>query len=195
MSDDPITIVSGLPRSGTSLMMQMLEAGGLPALTDGARAGDDDNPRGYYELEAAKRIKRGTAWLADAPGRVVKLVHALLEHLPGGHEYRVVFMRRDLREVVLSQRVMLERLGAEGANLTPEQLISAFQGQLRRVDAWLAERPHFSVLNVSYNELITDPAPVATAVNRFLGGGLDEAPMVACVDPALYRQRLTTQGT
>jgi hypothetical protein len=105
MNDHVITIVSGLPRTGTSLMMQMIHAGGIPALTDKVRASDEDNPKGYFELEAVKRTKKDDSWLAEAAGRVVKMVHLLLYDLPVNHQYRVVFMRRELREVVRSQGV------------------------------------------------------------------------------------------
>jgi hypothetical protein len=190
MSEDQTTIVSGLPRSGTSLMMQMINAGGLPALTDDVRAGDDDNPRGYFELEAVKKTKTDSSWLADAEGHVVKLVHLLLYDLPAERSYRVVFMKRDLREVIRSQSIMLERRSSEGANLSDEQLIKAYEGQLQRVETWLAEQLNFRVLYISYNRLMEQAAEAAAEVNRFLGGGLDEEAMVGNVDPTLYRQRV-----
>jgi hypothetical protein len=189
MSNDEINIVSGLPRSGTSLMMQMLDAGGLEALTDHVRAKDEDNPRGYFEFEAVKRTKKDASWLKDAGGRVVKMVHVLLYDLPPGRAYRVVFMKRDLREVIKSQTVMLDRRGTTGANLTDEQLMKAYEGQLGKIEGWLAEQPSFQVLYVSYNELMEDPAGAAQAVNKFLGGSLDEEAMLKHVDPTLYRQR------
>ncbi len=174
--------------------MQMLDAGGLPALTDHERARDDDNPKGYFELEAVKRTAKDPSWLDEAQGRVTKMVHLLLYDLPADRSYRVVFMRRDLREVVRSQSVMLARRGTEGANLTDEQLTKAFEGQLQRAEAWLAEQPNFEVLEVDYNCLIADPAPVAAEVNRFFGGGLDVESMRGIVDPALYRQRIAATG-
>jgi hypothetical protein len=189
MNTSGTTIVSGLPRCGTSLMMQMIDAGGLPALTDNVRAVDEDNPRGYFELEAVKRTKKDPSWLDQAAGRVVKMVHLLLYDLPPDRAYRIVFMKRDLAEAVRSQSIMLRRRGAEGADLTDEQLIKAFEGQLHKIERWLQEQPNFEVLYVSYNRLMAEPAPVAAAVNRFLGGGLDEEQMLRHVDPALYRQR------
>ena len=117
-----IVVVSGLPRSGTSMMMQALKAGGVPVLSDGVRAADPDNPAGYWELDAVKSLPRGeTAWVAEAGGKAVKVIHALLRHLPGSHPYRVVFMVRDIREVVASQRVMLERSGKAGGGLPEGQ--------------------------------------------------------------------------
>lgn len=189
MNDDVITIVSGLPRTGTSLMMQMVHAGGIEALTDRVRAGDEDNPRGYYEFEAVKRTKKDGSWLAEAGGRVVKMVHLLLYDLPADRSYRVVFMRRDLGEVVRSQGVMLGRRGTSGAGLTDEQLIKAYEGQLAKIERWLNEQPNFLVHFVSYNELIGSPPQAVEAINTFLGGGLDTPPMLACIDPSLYRQR------
>jgi len=189
MNAPEITIVSGLPRSGTSLLMQMLDAGGLKALTDNVRAGDEDNPRGYFELEAVKRTREDLSWLDQAAGRAVKMVHVLLYDLPPDRSYRVLFVKRDLREVVRSQEVMLRRRGAEGANLTDEQLISAYERQLAKIERWLAGQPSFQVLHVSYNDLMADPARAAAAINRFLGGSLDEEQMLGHVDPALYRQR------
>ncbi len=169
--------------------MQMLDAGGLPAMTDGVRADDDDNPRGYFELEAVKRTRTDASWLDQADGRVVKMVHLLLYDLPDGRRYRVVFMTRNLEEVVRSQAVMLERRGTMGAGLTDDQLIRAYQGQLDKIDRWLAAREDFEVLRVSYNSLMTDPPAMVASVNRFLGGGLDERAMLASVDGNLYRQR------
>ena len=189
MTPDVTTIVSGLPRSGTSLMMQMIHGGGLPALTDKVRAGDEDNPRGYFELEAVKKTKKDPSWLDETPGRVVKMVHLLLYDLPGDRSYRVVFMTRLLREVVRSQGVMLQRRGTTGADLTPEQLIKAYEGQLARIRQWLDEQPNFQVHYTSYNDLMADPPASAAAVNAFLGGGLDVDGMLRNVDPKLYRQR------
>jgi hypothetical protein len=184
------TIVSGLPRSGTSLMMQMLAAGGLPALTDEQRTPDADNPRGYYELEAVKTIQRDKAWLDGAAGKVVKMVHALLPHLPLDRAYRVIFMRRDLDEVVASQRKMLERQGRTGASLPDAQLKAVFSSQVSQTLRWLAERPDpLQVMEVEYGKLIADPAGAAARINTFLGGGLNEQAMAAAVDPSLHRNR------
>jgi len=189
MSDSTITVVSGLPRSGTSLMMQMLSAGGLPILSDGIRAPDDDNPRGYYEFEPVKKTRQDTSWLRLAAGKAVKMVHLLLRDLPPSHEYRVILLNRDLDEVLASQRTMLERSGKKGADLPPERLAAVFRQQLTQLDSWLAQQPNFRVLKVSHRECIQNPASVASAVNQFLDGGLDETAMAAVIDPELYRQR------
>jgi hypothetical protein len=185
----PVTVVSGLPRSGTSLAMQMIHAGGIPALTDGQRTSDDSNPRGYFELERVKQLKQDKSWLDDAAGKVVKVIHLLLAELPDDRPYRVVFMQRDLREVVQSQATMLARSGRTGGQLPPERLIAVYEQQLKAVEQWLAARPNFSVLRVPYAQLVSDPAGVVPTVNAFLGGMLDEARMRAAVDPGLHRNK------
>jgi hypothetical protein len=189
LGEMPVTIVTGLPRSGTSMMMQMLAAGGMPVLTDSARPPDADNPRGYFEFEPAKRTARDAGWVAGAAGKAVKLVHVLLPDLPPGYEYRVLFMHRDMVEVLASQRAMLERLHRSGADLTPARLAEVFSKQLRSVQDWIAQQPHISALDVDYWRVIESAAAEARRINEFLGGGLDEARMTAAVDPSLYRQR------
>lgn len=186
-----VTIVSGLPRSGTSLMMAMLEAGGIPALTDGVRGPDEDNRNGYYEFEPVKGLRRNASWVGGARGKAVKVIHALLDALPEGLEYRVVFMRRDLGEVVASQRAMLERAGRKGGRITEAQLRDLYAKEYERGARWLEGRAGVRVLFVDYNALVRDPASGAADVNRFFGGGLDEAAMGAVVDPSLYRQRVS----
>ena len=188
-SDQRITIVSGLPRSGTSMMMQMLEAGGIPALTDEIRTADADNPKGYYEFEPVKKTKEDSSWLAGAPGKVVKMVYMLLYDLPPDREYHVVFMRRNLDEVLRSQDVMLQRSGKQGGDLDHQQLIRVFRAHLDKCDQWLTAQPNFRAVYVDYNEILEKPAPAVRALNEFLGGKLNTEAMLAVVDPALYRQR------
>lgn len=193
---DFLSVVSGLPRSGTSMMMQMIDQGGVPVLTDHVRQADEDNPKGYYEFEAVKRTRKDASWLGDAAGKVVKMVHLLLMDLPLNREYRVVFMKRNLQEVVVSQDIMLERLGKQKAGLEKERLIGAFRTQLDRVDKWVRDHPKvFKILYVDYNEVMRDPRPAAEAVNEFLGGDLDTEAMVQVVDPSLYRNRQGMDGT
>jgi hypothetical protein len=184
---DWITVVCGVPRSGTSLVMQMLAAGGLPVLADDARPPDAHNPRGYLEYAPVRGLRRDAGWLPLARGRAVKVVHALVSALPEGFEYRLVLVRRDLREVVASQDAML---GAERAPApTAERLAEVFAAQLTELDAWLAARPHVPVLRLEHAALLADPSGAAAGLSVFLGGGLDEAAMAAAVDPALHRQR------
>ncbi len=187
--DSFITVVSGLPRAGTSMMMQMLEAGGLPALTDAARGADEDNLRGYYELEAVKRTKQDSSWVQGALGKTVKVIYLLLKDLPADYEYRLVFMRRNVDEVVRSQQAMLARRGEKGAEIPASQMAAMFQRELDRFDQWLARQPGFQVLDVEYRAVIDDPQGQARRICGFLGQPLDIDAMAAAVDPALYRQR------
>jgi hypothetical protein len=189
MSEAVVTVVSGLPRSGTSVMMQMLSAGGLPALADGIRAPDEDNPRGYFEFERVKQIRTDKAWLDDAAGKVVKLVHLLLLELPATHRYRVVFMRRDLDEVLASQKKMLARSGRSGASLGDAQMKAIYTQQIEQVLAKVKQSPNMTLLEISHRDLLTDPATQAARLNAFLGGTLDEVKMSNAVDPSLYRNR------
>lgn len=191
-SNGPITIVSGLPRSGTSLMMQMLEAGGVPPLTDAAREADEDNPRGYYELEAVKTTARDPSWLVAAGGKAVKMIHALLRTLPDDRDYRVVFMRRDLGEIVASQQKMLDRHKRAGGGLDAETLRAAYEQDLNRVLTRTGKRKNIELIQVSYNELLTDPRKQAERLAATLGGDLDINAMAAVVDSSLYRNRATT---
>ncbi|HUU82065.1 MAG TPA: sulfotransferase [Phycisphaerae bacterium] len=184
-----IAIVSGLPRSGTSMMMQMLDKAGIPVLTDNIRVADADNPKGYYEFEAVKRTRKDASWVKQAPGKVVKMVHLLLLDLPLNREYRVVFMKRHLEEVVKSQNIMLDRHGKEWAEADREKVIKAFQAQMKQVDKWMAGHDCFKALYVDYNEIMRDPEPVVRAINAFLGGDLNTGAMMEVVDPSLYRNR------
>lgn len=187
---DYVTVVSGLPRSGTSMMMRMLSAGGLQVMTDEQRASDDDNPLGYFELEAVKRLDQDNAWFGDATGKVVKVIHMLLPHLPADCPCRVVFMDRDLHEVIASQAVMLERRGQEGAAVKPEVLAGIFERQIAKTRDVLSARADTEVLRVSYADTVADPGPTAEALCSFLQPpALDAEAMRAAVDPTLYRQR------
>ena len=186
--EDFIVIVSGLPRSGTSAMMQMLAAGGMPVLTDGRRQPDDDNPCGYFELESVKGMATDKNFLDDAVGRAVKVVHPMLTHLPLGRAYRVIFMRRDLDEVLISQRKMLDRQARAGASLTGAQLKAVYASQIQQVLRWLAESGNgIRTLEVDYGAMTCDPHAAARAVNAFLGGKLDEHEMAAAINPSLHR--------
>lgn len=187
-AEDVITIVSGLPRSGTSVMMRMLSAAGLPMLADGRRTPDSDNPHGYFEDERVKQLARDTAWLSEARGQVVKVVAPLLSLLPPGERYRVIFMERDIEEVLDSQQTMLDRLGREGARLSRERLSRSLQEQVARVKALLHVR-QIPVHYVAYRDVMEDGPAVAARVSRFLGAGADPARMAAAIDPSLGRHR------
>ncbi|HXU40272.1 MAG TPA: sulfotransferase domain-containing protein [Blastocatellia bacterium] len=189
MNNETITIVSGLPRSGTSMMMKMLEAGGLEALTDNIRTADEDNPKGYFEFERVKQIENDKAWLEDARGRVVKLISALLKHLPPSYNYKVIFMRRAMPEILASQRQMLIRRGEPADAVPDDKMAAMFEKHVAQVESWLAAQPNIQTLYVSYNEAIKDPQSHAEMVNKFLGNTLKVDAMVGVADAALYRQR------
>ncbi|MFZ1628682.1 MAG: sulfotransferase domain-containing protein [Anaerolineae bacterium] len=185
-----VTVVSGLPRSGTSMMMQMLAAGGLSAMTDAIRQADADNPRGYFEVERVKRLKDGDgAWMSEAQGKAIKIISALLEHLPPNQRYKVIFMQRTLAETLASQRKMLIHRGEDPARIDDAELTRLFQKHLQKVEAWLAGQPNITVLYVNYNEMIAAPSPFLTQINRFLDQRLDSEQMLAAVDRTLYRNR------
>jgi len=170
-------------------MMQLLEAGGLPPLTDNIRQPDEDNPRGYYEFEAVKQVQENTSWLDEARGKVVKMVYRLLYDLPDGQSYRVVFMRRRLQEVIASQEEMLRRLGKASETIDETQLVGIYQRQLQEVETWLQNQPSFRVLYVDYHDVLNRPEQVVDVLDRFLGGSLDTAGMLQVPDRSLYRQR------
>lgn len=189
--DGPVvTVVSGLPRSGTSMMMKMLEAGGIDPLTDHEREPDEDNPKGYYEFERVKKLEDGdTAWLPMAEGKAVKVISALLKHLPDGYTYRVIFMRRKLDEVLESQRKMLERRGEDPDQASEAELKELFLKHVGNVEDWADAQGNVEVLFVSYNDVVSDPYGQLDRIDAFLGGGLDVQAMAEIVDPDLYRNR------
>jgi hypothetical protein len=188
MGRNYLTVVSGLPRSGTSMMMRMLDEGGIPALTDDIRKADIDNPKGYYEFEPVKRTRQDPSWLEQSAGKVVKMVARLLMDLPRDREYRVVFMKRKLEEVVRSQNVMLEHKGKAQEQLRDDQVLGLFRQELQQIDLFLKTHPNFRFIYVDYNRLLSEPAAAVETIDEFLGG-LDTRRMLAVVDPALYRQR------
>jgi hypothetical protein len=184
---DEIIVVSGLPRSGTSLMMQMLDNGGVAVVTDNVRTADTDNPKGYYEFEQVKTIKRDTTWLPATRGKAFKMVSQLLYDLPPGEAYRIIFMERDMEETLLSQEKMLRRLGRTPA--PREEITRAYALHLERLHGWLARQSNMTVLRVRYNDLVERPREQAECVREFLGVPADVEAMVKAVDPSLYRNR------
>lgn len=186
----PIIVVSGLPRSGTSMAMKMLEAGGLPIVTDGLRQADESNPNGYYEFERVKELDKpgDAAWLTEAGGKGVKIISFLLTYLPESYDYRVVFMRRDLNEILASQNKMLDARGeARGPGDSRTRVL--YEQHLEQVERFLRQRTCFSTLMVDYAAMLADPRAHAERINAFVGGGLDVGKMVAVADPALHRNR------
>lgn len=193
-TNQPITIVSGLPRSGTSMMMRMLEAGGMPVVVDNRRKPDQDNPLGYYEFEPVKKIEEDDSWLASCRGKAVKLVSALLYHLPGDREYKVIFMRREMQEILASQKVMWERLGQGESDISDEEMARNFGKHLHDVEAWLKTQGNIDTMYVKYNDVITYPYDKARSVQRFLGKLLNPEKMARVVEKRLHRQRKKNDG-
>ena len=186
----PVVVVSGLPRSGTSMMMKMLEAGGIAPLTDEIREADSDNPKGYYEFERVKKLDKGdTAWLSGAQDKAVKVIATLLRHLPADHKYKVIFMRRSLEETLRSQKQMLVHRGESTDKISDEEMTTLFCKHLIQIEAWIDEQPYIEAMYVSYNDILQRPVQEAQRVNRFLGNHLDVERMAGVVDSNLYRQR------
>jgi len=184
-----ITLVSGLPRSGTSLMMQMLVAGGMTPLADGERKADTDNPRGYLEWERIKQLPNDPACIAEGEGKVVKVISRLLLSLPGDHEYRVIFMQRPMPEVLASQDQMLRRRGTYKEVTNPAAIAAAFEKHLKEVYGWMDSRPNVKVLRIQYHDVLCQPQNISRKVSDFLGIPLNVEAMMQQVDSSLYRNR------
>lgn len=185
-----LIVVSGLPRSGTSLMMKMLEAGGLEPLQDNIRRPDEDNPKGYYEFERVKALPEDTAWLPLAKGKAVKIIALLLTKLPlKGFRYRVIFMRRDIEEILASQKRMLERRGEATDKIADEEMISTYHKHLSEVQSFISGNECFEVLYVNYNDLMRHPSDWTPRIAAFLKRKMDEKAMESVIDASLYRNR------
>jgi hypothetical protein len=187
---DCVIVVSGLPRSGTSMMMKMLEAGGQPILTDNLREADANNPNGYYEFERVKQLSDGDYdWISEAGGKVVKIVTGLVMNLPSDFKYKIIFMQRAMKEVLSSQKKMLGRLGQQEDKVEDEKMKKIYQEHLKQVNAWIAKQPNIEVLYVNYNTMLGDPLNSLQKVNHFLGGAMDVSAMAGVVNKNLYRER------
>jgi hypothetical protein len=184
-----ITIVSGLPRSGTSLMMQMLEAGGMEMLTDSIRKADKNNPRGYYEFEKVKDLDKDNSWLNLSQDKVVKVVSLLLFHLPDNKNYKMIFMKRNQSEILASQQAMLDHLQIKEAGGQDEKLAEEYRNHLQKLEKWLGQQNPIDVLYISYNDIIQNPGKNANKVKHFLARDLNVEAMTRVVDSSLYRQR------
>jgi len=191
-----VTVVSGVPRSGTSMMMRMLEAGGMAVLADQWRQADPDNPQGYYEFERVKQLEKGAhAWVGDAQGKAVKVISALLEYLPTTYHYRVIFMERDLAEVLASQRKMLIRRGEDPDQIDEATIRQLLTTHVAQVKGWLARQPNFQLLAIDYNQMLKEPQRFVTQINHFLDDGLAPDAMATVIDPTLYRNRRHAEPT
>jgi hypothetical protein len=189
--DKKIIVVSGLPRSGTSMMMKMLEEGGIPILTDAIRGADNDNPNGYYEFELVKKLPDGqNQWLADANYRAVKIISALLEHLPASYRYKIIFMEREPREILASQQKMLANRN-EKSEIGDAEMQEQFQKHLAAIKYWLARQPNMDVMYVDYNKMIAKPENYCQAIADFIAIPIDVSKMLAVPNERLYRNRTT----
>lgn len=192
-NEKAIVVVSGLPRSGTSLMMKMLEAGGVPLVVDNLRQADIDNPNGYYELESVKALDKGdVGWLVDAQGSAVKVISALLVHLPPIYTYRVIFMQRSMQEVLASQRRMLIHRNLPADSEDESRLAALYTRHLQKVQGWMAQQPSFSSLTVDYSRLLSSEANADAAIDEivdFLQRPLNTEKMRQAINPSLYRNR------
>jgi hypothetical protein len=187
----PVIIVSGLPRSGTSMMMKMLEAAGIELLTDHLRKADIDNPEGYYEFERVKQLDKGdTTWLPQARGRAVKVISALLEHLPAEESYLVIMMHRRIEEILASQKKMLVRRGEDPDKTSDAKMRELYGKHMSQVSAWLDDQRNIRVLDMDYNALLAEPLPQASRVAGFLNIAPAAESMASVVDPNLYRNRV-----
>ncbi len=172
------------------MMMKMLEAAGLEILTDNRRTADENNPKGYYEFERVKKLKAGDFdWLPMARGKVVKVISALLEYLPDRYQYQIIFMRRNMDEVLSSQRQMLVRGGIPDDQVPDGKLAELYENHLKKIESWLEQQPNISILYVSYNQTLRDPEPEIHRINQFLGGSVKMEPMLQVIDQNLYRER------
>jgi len=187
--DKTISVVSGLPRSGTSMMMRMLAAGGMEVITDNIRKADEDNPEGYYEFEKAKKIRQDASWLDSAQGKVFKMVSMLLYDLPSDRNYKIVFMKRNMDEILASQRRMLIRQGRSGDGPDDKEMGSIFAKHLRDTEEWLGKQKNTDVLYMNYNEIVRNPVAQADILKQFFGSRLNAEAMAGVIERNLYRNR------
>lgn len=189
-NDTRITIVSGLPRSGTSMMMRMLEVGGIPIYTDSIRQADRDNPKGYYELEAVKTLARGESeFLGEARSKAIKVVSPLLRYLPRGERYRIILMQRKMEEILKSQRKMLSNRSEPTRNMDDAKLAQIYERDLRHVKQWMSTQAGIEAIFINYNGLLSKPMAELSRLDAFLDETLDLEAMAAVIEPTLYRNR------
>ncbi len=172
------------------MMMKILGEGGLPIVTDELRSADVDNPNGYFELESVKQMSAGNvAWLSNAGGKVVKIVSALLEYLPSDYSYKIIFMEREIKEILVSQQKMLTRRN-ETSKVDDAEMEQQFRKHLAAVKPWLIRQPNMDVLYVSYNALMSDPEPLCRRMVEFTHAPLDLSHMLEVPNAELYRNRV-----
>jgi hypothetical protein len=188
-----IIIVSGLPRSGTSMMMKMLAEGGLPILADEIRPADEDNPNGYFELDVVRQLKAGNLkWLKKADGKAVKVISSWLEYLPQEYDYKIIFMERELKEILASQKKMLDHRG-DTSKINDKELEQRFRQHLSAIKPWLVRQPNIEVLSINYNSLILKPDQFCERIEDFLSIPLDQTKMSSVPIRKLYRNRVAVE--
>jgi hypothetical protein len=184
-----ITIVSGLPRSGTSLAMQLLQAAGIEPYTDGIRSADVHNQKGYFESAKVLTLLSDKSWVSQATGKSLKVISTLLKYLPAEFQYRVVFMERSMDEIVLSQQRMLEGLGKKGAGIAPDRLAAIYAKELETVWAWMDKQENIEALRISYNALLERPLSVMPELIQFIGSRATPEELARVLDHNLYRSK------
>lgn len=187
---EPIVIVTGFPRSGTSMMMAMLQAGGLELYTDGKREADKDNPKGFFEHEVVKEMPVKADWLESCKGKAVKVISSLLRYLPGEHQYKLIWIKRPLTEVIVSQEIMKGREKAEIMRNFPFQMALELQQEEERLANWAKRQPNISSQVVEYYDCLKDASEVIHEVSAFLGIDLEASAAQAAVDDKLHRNKL-----
>ena len=191
LQKEPVIVVSGLPRSGTSLMMQLLERAGIELLVDDVRQADDSNPKGYYELDAVKRLRADKNWLESAQGKAVKVVAPLLPSLPVGQRYKVIFMKRSLTEVLVSQQVMMGKKREDALKNFPLRMANQLQQQYDRALQWMQRQPHVDFIEIGYEQLLAHDSTVEDLLSALLETPVNESIWKA-VDQQLHRNKLTS---
>lgn len=183
-----ITIVSGIPRSGTSMMMKMLRAGGMDLVNDGLRQADKNNLNGYFEYEKVKNLKEDNSWISIAEGKAIKVLFNFLYFLPQTHKFKIIFMQRDMKEILASQNKMLSVLGK--SNLVNDDRMSLlFDSEIEKIKKWIGKQNNIETLYVSYNQILENPIVSCEDVKRFVSRNLEIEKMTKTVDRALYRNK------
>ena len=183
---DYLVIVSGIPRSGTSLLMQMLRAGGVEILSDHQREADRSNPKGYFELEAVKSLAKDNSCLKNQTGKAVKVISSLLKYLPKDQNYKVIFINRNIQEIIRSQQKMLDKI----VDKYPKSLLKIFNKKAQRVKDWAENQPNIDICNFHYEDIIENPQKEVDRIINFLNAPLRKERMINVIDPSLYRTKV-----
>jgi len=188
-----VIIVSGLPRSGTSMMMQMLDHAGIEIYTDKIREADSNNPKGYYEHNNVKSLRRNKRWVAESMDKAVKVISNFIPHLPLIYNYKIIFMERDLDEILTSQREMLMKLGAKDRHEEyPLQVMNSFKKSRDKSKLWASKQSNIEMIEVAYSDVIDNPFEEALRISEFLDHRVTPEDLIKPIDTKLYRQRKKT---